>query len=169
MKTISRLTDESVLGIKSKLSKKSPRMTARAIVARPDGKLALIYLRKFNTYTLPGGGIEIGETPAMAIRREVREETGYIAENIVELGIVSENRGRLDYTQLSHFYLVNVGSEGGDPQLTQAEIDEGTEVEWHTLDEIKLLITSSNNETDRRRFVQARDLAAIEEYKNKFS
>ena len=35
---------------------------------------------------LPGGGAEPGEQPAAAARRELLEETGYAADDLVELG-----------------------------------------------------------------------------------
>lgn len=167
MTVISFLTDKTVLGIDSHLSERSPRLTARAIVKRSDGSFAVIYYAKFGFYSLPGGGIEKGETALEACGREVLEETGATSKEIVELGIVSENRGRLDYTQLSHYYIVTA-DEIKDPQLTQAEIDEGTAVQWYSFEKMKNLISSAVHETDQRRFIQARDLAAIEEYERKY-
>lgn len=168
MKTICNLTDKNVLGIDTPFSKKPPRLTSRAVVRGTDGRFAVIYFDKFGFYSLPGGGIEEGEIPMEAVKREVREETGCTAKEIYELGIVSENRGRLDYTQLSHFYLVVANEEIQAPRLTQAEIDEGTRVEWHTFEEMKDLISNATHITDQRRFIQARDLAAIEQYKRIF-
>ncbi|WP_353112450.1 NUDIX domain-containing protein [Microbacterium sp.] len=40
-------------------------------------------------WTLPGGGLEAGEDPLDAMRREVKEETGYTAEMQQLLGIHS--------------------------------------------------------------------------------
>ncbi len=168
MKTICNLTDKNVLGINILPSQKPPRLTSRAVVIGKDGKYAVIYFAKFGFYSLPGGGIEEGETPDDAVRREVLEETGCSAKELFELGIVSENRGRLDYTQLSHFYLVISDENITEPRLTQAEIDEGTQVKWHTFEEMKALIANAIHETDQRRFIQARDLAAIGEYERAF-
>lgn len=41
-----------------------------------DGRVLLAHRRDIDWWNLPGGGMEIGETLAEAVRREVREETG---------------------------------------------------------------------------------------------
>ncbi|MEJ1092720.1 NUDIX hydrolase [Microbacterium istanbulense] len=40
-------------------------------------------------WTMPGGGLEAGEDPEAAVRRELREETGYAIETTELLGIHS--------------------------------------------------------------------------------
>lgn len=47
-------------------------------------KILLIYHRKLQKWLPPGGHIENNETPAEAARREVKEETGYEIEFILQ-------------------------------------------------------------------------------------
>ena len=55
------------------------RNRGAAIIVQ-EGKIALIKrIREEETYyVFPGGGIEEGETPEEAMKREVYEELGYI-------------------------------------------------------------------------------------------
>ena len=52
------------------------RRAVRAIIIR-DGNLLVMHRNKFGKqyYTLPGGNIEMGETPEQAVFRELHEET----------------------------------------------------------------------------------------------
>ncbi|MGE0003791.1 MAG: NUDIX hydrolase, partial [Candidatus Izemoplasmatales bacterium] len=52
------------------------REAVRAIIRNKD-KVLLIRSRKFGEYKFPGGGIDVGESMLDALRREVKEETGY--------------------------------------------------------------------------------------------
>ncbi len=51
-------------------------LTAAARVRDDDGRIALVKNGWSDGWILPGGGVESGETPTEAARREVREETG---------------------------------------------------------------------------------------------
>jgi len=61
------------------VEKLSWRPSAYGIVVR-DGKV-LVSKQYGNKFDLPGGGIELGETPEQAAIREIKEETGIDAAN----------------------------------------------------------------------------------------
>ena len=163
MKLLCELTDQTVLGLPGR-SDAPPRYTARAILRREDGLYAVMYAARFNLYTLPGGGMEPHEDPLTALRREMMEETGCACDRIDELGMVLENRAHCNYTQCSYYYLVTTASPAADTHLTAAECHNGTEVQWHALEDAVRLIAETPVETNQQRFLQARDAAALRAY-----
>ncbi len=63
---------------------------ASAVIFDAAGRL-LLQLRTDNgIWGLPGGSVEVGESIAQAVVREVREETGYDVEPIRLIGVYSE-------------------------------------------------------------------------------
>jgi 8-oxo-dGTP diphosphatase len=54
---------------------------AIAVVFNQERNQVLLHLREdFRVWALPGGGIEVNETPDIAAIRETEEETGYVIE-----------------------------------------------------------------------------------------
>ena len=59
-----------------------------AVVLR-DGRLLLLLRRKApeaGCWSIPGGKVEFGETCAHAVLRELSEETGFSADEYIDLG-----------------------------------------------------------------------------------
>ena len=79
-----------------------PYLAVSAAIVR-DGKVLLVRRARnpaLGIYTLPGGGVETGETLAQAAAREVREETSLIVEPVALAGhrevIVRDQEGRIE-------------------------------------------------------------------------
>ncbi|MDW4574388.1 NUDIX domain-containing protein [Microbacterium sp. M3] len=55
------------------------RVAAYAVILDKEDRLLLAHWNEGRraAWTMPGGGLEAGEDPESAVRREVREETGY--------------------------------------------------------------------------------------------
>ena len=163
MKQICELNDRIVLGTKG-LSAKAPRITARAIVRNQSGLYAVMYADKWRLHSLPGGGVEDGEDVRTALHREIYEETGCVCDEIRELGIVSENRASLDYTQINHYFVVTTAHTPGETHLTEAERDCRTVVKWVAFDELVRLIHDQEFDRVQGKYLKLRDVAALGEY-----
>ena len=163
MKQICELNDKIILGTDG-MSTKAPRLTARAIVKNQDGLYAVMYADKFKLHSLPGGGVEDGEDVLTALRREVYEETGCVCDEIQELGIVTENRASLDYTQINYYFVITTTNIPGENHLTESEQACCTVVQWHTFDEMVRLINEQEFDRVQGKYLKARDVAALQEY-----
>lgn len=163
MKLLAELNDANVLGMQG-LSCAKPRITARAVVVDGSGRLAVVYAPEFGLYSLPGGGVERGESVPEALAREVAEETGCLCREAEELGLVRENRAHADYTQESWYYVVRTDGPTRPIRLTEAEESHGTQVCWMTPEEAWRWIAGAVHRTNQRRFLQARDVAALRAY-----
>jgi 8-oxo-dGTP pyrophosphatase MutT (NUDIX family) len=105
-----------------------------------DGSIKVVLVRPTgrNTWVLPKGHVEEGETIAQAAVREVREETGLTVGKIEPLGEISyvyssRERNGTTLTRIFkrvHFFLME--HTGGD---TSAHDSETAEVAWLSFDE----------------------------------
>ena len=64
----------------------TPKVDVRGAVFRDD-KILLVREAADGLWTLPGGWADIGDSPAKAVEREIREESGYQAKAIKLLAV----------------------------------------------------------------------------------
>jgi 8-oxo-dGTP diphosphatase len=72
---------------------------AGGVIVDPDGRLLLIHRNtpELTQWELPGGNVELGETPDVAVIREIREELG------IEI-VVGRELGKQDFSQNERYY-----------------------------------------------------------------
>jgi 8-oxo-dGTP diphosphatase len=104
-----------------------PILAVSAAIVR-DGKVLIVRRARppaHGLYTLPGGGVEVGETLVEAVAREVREETALEIEPVALAGyreaVVRDAEGRVE----RHFVILPFASRwiAGEPVLN-AELSE---------------------------------------------
>lgn len=123
------------------------RPSARAIIFR-NGKILLIYSKKYNYYKFPGGGIEKGEDPKEALIREVQEESGYriIPQSVLEYGkVLRRQKDSYDengiFEQENFYFFCEIFDEKADRNLDDYETEEGFTPVW-----VEPIIASRHNQ-----------------------
>jgi 8-oxo-dGTP diphosphatase len=100
-----------------------PYLAVSAVIVRDGEFLAVRRARPpmQGRFTLPGGGVEAGESLAEAVRREVREETGLTIEAGALAGyrevITQDDAGRVQ----RHFVILTFAARwvAGEPRLNE--------------------------------------------------
>ncbi len=69
----------------------TPRMDVRAAVFR-DGRILMVQERTDGLWTLPGGFADVGDSPSLAVEREVREESGFTVKATKLAALFDRNR-----------------------------------------------------------------------------
>jgi ADP-ribose pyrophosphatase YjhB (NUDIX family) len=55
----------------------TPKLDIRAVVLNEREEVLLVREKEDGLWTLPGGWVDVGESPSEAVEREVKEESGY--------------------------------------------------------------------------------------------
>lgn len=71
----------------------TPKVDVRGAVFQND-KILLVKEREDGCWTLPGGWVDVGESPSYAVEREIFEESGYQAKAVKLLAVYDRNHPR---------------------------------------------------------------------------
>lgn len=111
------------------------RLATRSITVQNDAIL-LLYTERYEDYSLPGGGLDLGEDQIEGMIRELREETGAKeVSNIKPFGIYEEYRpwNKPDHDiqhMISYCYTCDISSELGILNMDAHEIKNGMKAVW---------------------------------------
>lgn len=121
------LEKDSVLLENKKISTREVvRHPGGCCVAALDHDQNLIFVKQFRypyqtqTIELPAGKLDIdGESPQQAVKRELKEETGYIAKQWISLGTLFPSPGYCD--EVLYLYAATQLEKVGDQQPDEGE------------------------------------------------
>ncbi|WP_440873691.1 NUDIX hydrolase [Thalassotalea sp. PLHSN55] len=111
------------------------RKATRAIVLNGDNIL-LLYTKRYHDYSLPGGGVDNGESITDGLVRELKEETGaHNVQDIQAFGLYEEYRPwhkpGFDIVHMqSYCFVCSIDDELLAPELEAHEIDNGMHPTW---------------------------------------
>lgn len=117
------------------------RYCVRGVIIK-DGKIA-VQKGRIGDYKILGGGMEPNEDIAVALAREVEEESGLVIkkDSIREIGEILEIRRDIfeddkKYVCHSWFYFCDVENELRETHMTASEIEKGYHFYWASFDEM---------------------------------
>ena len=116
------------------------RLATRSI-ALQGANILLLYTERYEDYSLPGGGLDLGEDKTEGMIRELKEETGARdIKNIQPFGAYEEYRpwhkpGYDIQHMVSFCYTCDINTELGETNLESYEIKNGMKAIWVNIHE----------------------------------
>jgi ADP-ribose pyrophosphatase YjhB (NUDIX family) len=116
------------------------RLATRSIAIQ-DNTILLLYTARYEDYSLPGGGLDLGENKIEGMMRELSEETGaQNIKNIKPFGVYEEYRPwyKPDYDiqhMISYCYTCEINKELGASNLESYETKNGMKAIWINIHE----------------------------------
>jgi 8-oxo-dGTP pyrophosphatase MutT (NUDIX family) len=132
MRLLSKMIHKDVTSLEGRAYE---RQSARGIILR-GCEILLMYTKRYNDYSFPGGGIEPNEDAVAGLRRELAEETGAAhVEVLDEFGYIDEYRphSKPDYElihMVSYFYVCRAEADFSRVQLEDYEVANGSVPVW---------------------------------------
>ncbi|MFG1637432.1 NUDIX domain-containing protein [Pseudonocardia alni] len=112
----------------------TPRVAAGALFVNPAGRILLVHPTYKDTWDIPGGYVERGESPAAACRREIAEELGLDREPVA---LLSVDWAPSDKEGDKLLFVFDCGHLGDDAERIRLADDELDRWEWVALDDLE--------------------------------
>jgi len=105
----------------------TPKLDARGAVFQDD-KILLVKERFDGLWTLPGGFVDVGEPPSLAVEREIWEESGYKTRALKLLALYDRNHPRHSHPPFEHhlyklFFLCELIDGSPTPSIETEAVD----------------------------------------------
>lgn len=151
------------------------KYNVRLLMQRGDNLICVVKSEKYGYMQLPGGGIENYESIMDALRREAREETGFLINDISAVGYIVEKRedtrNSHDWNQAISFVFSALSGKEVGIDYTEDEIAEGFKPMWIKLE--GFIVEQEKNEGKKESysgcFSNKRDLEIAKFFKTKLS
>jgi ADP-ribose pyrophosphatase len=139
-------------GTEARFIKVTPPDWVTVIPVLPDGRILMVRQYRHGSATLsdefPAGVIDPGEKPIDAAIRELEEETGYVAGNIISIGQINPNPAFM--TNISHTYLAENLRKVSDQNL-----DDHERIEYFSMSEEEIFQAMGKENMNSAIMVQA--------------
>lgn len=111
----------------------TPRVTAGALFVNNDGRVLLVHKTYGNGWDIPGGYVDVGESPAAACRREITEELG-LERQVRRLLAVDWAPSENDGDKL--LWIFDCGNLGSDEERIRLDPTELDRWEWVAVEDV---------------------------------
>lgn len=112
----------------------TPRVAAGVLFFNDDGRVLLVHPTYKDTWDVPGGYVERGESPAAGCRREISEELGLDRK---PLRLLSIDWAPSDSEGDKLLFLFDCGHLGADEARIRLDGNEIDRFEWVALEELE--------------------------------